>query len=122
MTYGAAAAIEARVLENLVRGGYRLARQQNNSGLTITLRPRLGSALCDVISGTDNRVCEAITEVRVEFLGKYRDRPKPDDFTIRNRCGSDGVLDVDSLSALVAARVHYALTTFPGDARQVPRC
>jgi hypothetical protein len=122
MTYGAAAAIESRVLENLTRGGYQLAREQNRAGLTITLRPRLTAALCEVISGTDNRVCEAIGEVRVEFLGNYRERAKPDDFTLRNRCGSDGLLDVDGFSALVAARIHFSLTTFPGDERQVPRC
>jgi hypothetical protein len=122
MTYGAPAAIEARVLENLTRGGYHLARELNRAGLTITLRPRLTAALCEIMSGTDNRVCEAIGEVRVEFIGRYRDRAKPDDFTILNRCGSDGLLDVDGLSALVAARIHYAFTTYPGDERQIPRC
>jgi hypothetical protein len=121
-SFGSPGALSARVLENLLNAGYRLGRGDRSSGLTIVLRPRLGLARCEFMSGTDNTACVAIADVRVEFRGKYGDLENPGDLLIRNRCGSDGLLNVDDFSMLVAMGIHHAITTPPGGNRPLPRC
>lgn len=122
LSFGSPGALGARVLERLLNTGYRLSRGVRSEGLTLVLRPRLGIARCEFMSGTDNTACLAIDDVRVEFRGKYGDLQNPTDLLVRNRCGSDGLLNVDDFASLVAMRILHAMTTFPGDHRPQPRC
>ncbi len=120
--FGAAGDLEARVFGFLSRGGYTLTRGRRDGGLTLQLRPRLILAACDALPGTDTRGCPAIDAVQVDFLGAYPGRPTPDGFTVRNRCGSDGVMAVDGIAALVSLWIDYALTGGKEAGRPEPRC
>lgn len=120
--YGAAGDLDARVLEWLSLSGYQLTRGLNAEGLTLRLRPRTTTAICDFLSGTDNRGCQAIDDVRVDFLGADPERGTPEGFLVRNRCGSDEIMDVDGISALVAARVQHLLAGEPANRMPGPSC
>jgi hypothetical protein len=111
--FGAAGELETRVLAHLVGGGLDLQRGPHPDGLTVRLMPRTMAALCDFMSGTDNSGCLAIDDVRVDFLGAYPDVGTPSGFLVRNRCGSQHVMGIDGISALVAMRVAHALGPEP---------
>jgi hypothetical protein len=120
-TFGASGDLDPRVLEHLVRAGYRFERGAREDGLTIRVRARTMLALCDFMSGTDNRGCTAIDNVRVEFIGSHEGGVRPGGFQVRNRCGAEGVMGVDGFSFYVAQRVHHALTlASSGDAPGPP--
>jgi hypothetical protein len=121
-TFGNAEDLESRVFERLLSAGYQIARRMQGEGITIRVRPRIVTGLCGFMSGTDNRGCPAIDQVTVEFTGAIPGVQNPTNFTLQNRCGSDGLLDVNGFGLMVAARLDYALTTFTGDTRQLPRC
>lgn len=92
--FGAAGDLDTRVLEWLSWSGYQLTRGLNSGGLTIRLRPRTTTSICDFLSGTDNRSCRAIDDVRVDFLGADPERGTPEGFLVRNRCGSEEIMAV----------------------------
>jgi len=120
--FGTARDLEYRVSERLVSEGYQLTSGIISDGLTLRLRGRTKRARCDFISGTDTGTCIAIDQVRVDFLGTHPGFDTSDAFIVRNRCGADGVMDVNGVASLVALRLHYALTTYPGDDRRPPNC
>ena len=120
--FGNSGALSVRVMENLTRAGYLLVLRDNLDEFSIRLKPRLTDMRCEFMPGTDDSTCVAIAEVRVAFIGTFRDRPKPEDFTVRNQCGSDGAMDVDGIATLVAARILYAFKTTPGEEPPQPRC
>ena len=117
--FGAAGDLEVRVLERLVATGYQLERGVRGDALTLRLRARTMTGLCEVVSGTDNTRCTAIDEVRVQFMRSDDDIEAPSDFTVRNRCGADSAMDVNNFAAVVALRLHYGLS---GEDGQVPNC
>ena len=112
---GNAEDLDTRVFERLAGAGYQLTRGTQTDGISIRLRPRIIMGLCAAMSGTDNRGCPAIDQVIVEFIGSSPGVETPVGFTLRNRCGGEGLLDVNGLGYLLAARLDYALSTFPGD-------
>lgn len=121
--FGAAQEIEIRVFRYLLDMGYRLERGTTvDDGMTITLRPRLTAALCEVTAGWYNTACAAIGRVRVEFLGTPPGHERPNNFVVVNRCGANGIMGVQGISAMVAIRLDLHLTTFPGDERKPPNC
>lgn len=120
--FGAAGDLDARVLEWLSLSGYQLTRGRNAEGLTVRLRPRTTTTVCDFLSGTDNRGCQAINDVRVDFLGADPERGTPDGLLVRNRCGSDEIMDVGGISAFVAARIQHLLARAPADQMPGPSC
>lgn len=120
--YEASGDLQRYVLQDLVSIGYLVTLGPVDDGLTIHLRPRAMRALCEVMSGTDNRSCMAVGQVRVEFRGVYPGHETPGGFMLRNRCGADSYLGGRGISSLLAARIHYSLTTHPGDERRVPDC
>ena len=71
---------------------------------------------------TASRSWTAIDQVRVEFVGEHESSRRPENMTIRNRCGADAAMDVNGFAAVVALRLHYELTWYPGDERRVPNC
>jgi hypothetical protein len=120
--FGAAGDLDARVLQYLSLGGFVLDRGLSAEGLTIRLRPRTVTTICDFMSGTDNRSCQAIDDVRIDFLGTHPEFPTPGALLVRNRCGSDQVMDVEGLAVYVAARLRHALTGAPPDQEPAPVC
>jgi hypothetical protein len=114
--------MDARVLERLSSSGYQLVRGRNAEGLTLRLRPRTTTSICDFLSGTDNRGCQAIDDVRVDFLGIDPERGTPDGLLVRNRCGSGEIMDVEGISAFVAARIQHVLARAPADQMPGPSC
>ena len=120
--FGAAGDLDARVHERLLLAGYQLTRGLSQQGLTVRLQPRTTTAICDFLSGTDNRGCVAIEDVRVDFLGSDSEGRAPDAFLVRNRCGSDEIMDVDGISSYVAARLRHALAEAPDDQMPGPSC
>jgi len=122
LRFGAAGALSARVLESLGSTGFQPGGGLGNPRYTIRLVPRLTSTLCDFMAGTDSAQCQAIGRVQVEFRGTYGDLPNPAGFTVLNRCGSDGVMDVDKMGAYVAARLLHALYRPSEPAPPTPGC
>ena len=86
------------------------------------LQPRTTTTICDFLSGTDNRGCLAIEDVRIDFLGSDAQGRAPDAFLVRNRCGSDEMMDIAGISTYVAARLSHALARAPDDRRPGPSC
>ncbi len=120
--FGAAGDLDARVLQYLSLAGYQLNRGLSADGLTIRLRPRTMTSICDFMSGTDNQRCQAIDDVRIDFLGSEPDLPTPGTLLVRNRCGSDQVMDVEGLAVYVTARLRHALMGARSDQAPAPVC
>lgn len=122
LAYGAPGDLEEFTFQYLVGGGYRLSRGPMDEGLTIQLRARSQAARCEVVVGTNPRSCLAVGSVRIDLIGSYPGFDGREPFTVRNRCRATDVLTARGISSLVAARIHYELTTYPGDERREPRC
>ena len=122
LRFGAPGALAARTMDHLGSAGFQLGGGPAEERFMIRLVPRLTTALCDFMAGTDSARCEAIRELRVEFRGRYGELATPASFTVLNRCGSDGVLHVDGLGAFVAARILHALYRPSEPAPPTPRC
>lgn len=120
--FGAAGDLDARVLQYLSLAGYQITRGLNASGFTIRMRPRTMTAICDFMSGTDNQSCRAIDEVRIDFIGSNSEVPIPGALLVRNRCGSDELMDVEALAVYVAARLRHALMGGPQGQEPSPGC
>jgi hypothetical protein len=120
--FGAAGDLDTRVLQYLSLAGYLLDRGVSAEGLTIRLRPRTMTTICDFMSGTDNRSCQAIDDVRIDFLGSDPEFPTPGALLVRNRCGSDQVMDVEGLAVYVAARLRHTLMGGPPEQAPAPVC
>lgn len=122
LAYGAPGDLEEFTYEYLLGAGYRLLRGPMDDGFTIQLRARSQRARCEVVVGTNPRSCLAVGNVRVDLIGSYPGFDGGEPFTVRNRCRATDVLTARGISSLVAARIHYELTTYPGDERREPRC
>lgn len=120
--YRAPGELEDNIYRVLVGAGYRLVRGPDEEGFTIRLRPSAQRARCEVMSGTDNRTCQAVGEVRIELLGTYPGYDGVTSFLVRNRCLANEIMAARDFASLVAARLHYELTTFEGDERRTPGC
>jgi len=120
--YGVPGDLERLVHATLAGAGYALVLGQVDEGLNIQLRPRAERVYCEVVTGTDNRTCLAVGQVRVALRGSHRGIETPASLIVRNRCGANSVMAVQGIAALVAARIHHELTTYPGDERRVPSC
>lgn len=122
MAYRAPGDFEDYTYQALVSAGYRLVRGPDEGGFTIRLRPSAQRIRCEVMSGTDNRTCQAVGEVRIELLGSYPGYDGVTSFLVRNRCRANDVMAAQGIASLVAARLHHELTTFEGDERRTPSC
>jgi hypothetical protein len=121
-SFGNAADLEARVFERLLTTGFNITRGRQATGITILLRPQVIMGRCDFMSGTDNRGCPAIGQVTVEFIGSTPGVQTPGGFTALNRCGDPTqIMGVNGVGAHVASSVAVALTTRPGERRELPR-
>ena len=120
--YGRPGDLEDYTYEYLVRGGYHLVRGRVEDGLTIHLIAQSQPAYCEMVVGLNPRGCLAVGQVRVDFVGSTPGFDGRNAVTIRNRCRANAVLAAQGISSLVAARIHYELTTYPGDERREPRC
>ena len=120
--FGAAGDLDARVLQSLALAGFQLNRGLSAEGLTMRLRPRTMTTICDFMSGTDNQRCEAIDDVRIDFLGTHPEFPTPGTVLVRNRCGSDEMMDVERLAVFVTARIRHALTGGLPEQAPAPVC
>lgn len=122
--YGSPGDFEDYTYAALVRAGYRLLKGSNGEGdgLTIRLSPSARTINCEIVVGTSSIRCLAVGEVRVQLLGTYPGFDGTRSFVVQNRCRSNQVMGAEGIANLVAARVHYALTTFEGDERQRPGC
>lgn len=122
LAYRAPGDFERFAFETLVGAGYRLVRELHGSGLTIQLRPSPQNVQCEVVSGTNPRICRGVGDVRIELIGEYPGFDGDTSFIVRNRCRANQVMSADGIARLVAARIDYELTTFDGDERREPRC
>lgn len=120
--YGIQGDFERYLRLNLSSAGYQFTRRAMDGELTIRFRARPERVVCEVVSGTDNRVCQSLGQVQVDFMGRSEVAETPNGFLVRNRCGAEDYLLAIGMAELVADRLHYEITTFEGDERRVPSC
>jgi hypothetical protein len=121
--FGAPADLEKRVVAALTAAGYLVRSDPGASGFRIRIRPTLIQAMCDRLPGTSpDMSCRTFGEVRADFLDADPAWKLPGNLRVRNRCGSDDLMDVEKFSAYVAAMIDYTLARDKDRKRPTARC
>ena len=122
--YGAVAEYQQRLIAALVGAGQKFTDAESKDALFLILRPRVVSAMCDVMAGTNtDRGCQMIEEIDVEVRNADPALKLPKSFRIRNRCADDSMMDVARFSDFSMGTITYELNrNDPKRKRPLARC
>ncbi|OGU10298.1 MAG: hypothetical protein A2W29_11545 [Gemmatimonadetes bacterium RBG_16_66_8] len=121
--YGSISEFEQRVIAGLTTAGYRFITNPAAETFRIRLRPRIATAMCDRVPGTDpDMSCRTINDLTADFINADPVYKLPANLRIRNRCGSDMQMDIERFSQYVAAMLDYAISQDKDRKRPTARC
>jgi hypothetical protein len=121
--YGSISEFEQRVIAGLTTAGYRFNTNPAADAFRIRLRPRIATAMCDRVPGTDpDMSCRTISELTADFINADPAAGLPANLRLRNRCGSDMQMDIERFSQYVAAMIDFTISREKDRKRPTARC
>ncbi|MFI5311074.1 MAG: hypothetical protein ACHQQ3_07560 [Gemmatimonadales bacterium] len=91
--YGSGDDFESRVRSSFIGKGLHLADAAQSGQVLITLRPRVKSAMCNAMPGTNTDMsCQMIGDLTIVFSGGEPGTKPPGSRNLRNSCGDASML------------------------------
>jgi hypothetical protein len=109
--YGPASDLEVLIPQYLRDLGLKLSTSAGFS-MTLTFRPRIRNAMCDVMAGTGTSMnCKTVQDLAVQFASTDSAVKAPASSRINNRCAAgDKFMTIREFSRFAADLIAYNLT------------